>query len=339
MVTRLFSTDTDSGTITALETSNGQFNVIQTIPVGNSPRGAVKFTRAGRGYISNSSGDTISEIDALTCRETARIKVGIAPMGVGIIPGDRFALVSNSGSNYISVVDLNEREEIFQVSVGREPRHMDITKDGLWAFVAISGSDYISKISTKALFEVDIDDIQNEVREIAHIFVGKGACPYSVGIAPSGQLVYSANNQVPYISVINTSSNQVEAQVDVGNKGARGVAFTPDGSQALITIEDTSEIVVIDTSSQTITRRFPTGPGPRGLIVDPKSEVIYASAFTRTKKSPSSDNQLNLLSTPNTLSVIDLSTQGFTRLDQAEPRYSEISVGAGPCSVSIFEID
>lgn len=328
---RLFCTDTDSGTISVLEPSDKGVHVISAIPVGNGPRGAVMFTKSGRGYISNSAGDTISEIDAISRRETSRIKVGIAPMGVGIVPGDRFALVSNSGSNYVSIVDLTVRKEIHQICVGREPRHMALLPDGTAAYVAISGSDYISKIDTKALLGECPELNCSDVHETERISVGDGAMPYSVGISPSGKLAAAANNQVSYLSIIDLGSDTITATVDVGTKGSRGVAFSPNGDVIFLTIEDTSEICMIDAKSMKVVNRIGTNPGPRGFAIDPDTFTIYAAGFARS----SGRGQLQ---EPNAVSVISFPNFSLKCLTSEQPSLSEVKVGAGPCSVSLLNI-
>jgi YVTN family beta-propeller protein len=329
MATRLFSTDTDSGTISVIEATDGSMKVISQIPVGNGPRGAVKFTTTGKGYVSNSAGDTISEIDAISMRETARITVGVAPMGVGLIPGDRYALVSNSGSNCISVVDLAQRKAIHQIATGREPRHMAVTPDGKAAYVAVSGSDYISKIDTSVLVNNDLGKL-HEVREVARIPVGSGAMPYSVGIDPSGTVGIAVNNQANYVSLFDLKGAKVTGTVDIGHKGGRGAVFTPDGQRVLVSIEDINTVIVIDVSTQSIVNRLETGPGPRGMALDANRWILYASNFSRSGPRTAD-------TTPNSISVIDLS-QTKEMLEIAAPKYTEVRVGAGPCSISIFEV-
>jgi YVTN family beta-propeller protein len=330
MSTKLFCTDTDSGTITVIDPTSSPMTVISKIPVGNSPRGGVMFTASGRGYVGNSAGDFISEIDAISLRETARIKVGIAPMGVGIVPGDDYLLVSNSGSNYVSVVNLTERKEIHQIPVGREPRHMAVGKDGHYAYVAVSGGDYVSKIDISALKQHDPSKLV-DVREVARIQVGEGSAPYSVGLNLDATLAIVANNQVAYASLIETSSNSVLAEIDVGNKGGRGAAFAPDGATAFITVEDISEMVAIDVEARSVVNRFPTSPGPRGFAIDPETFRMYIAGFSRTGK------EAELLSTPNSVSVVNLAATGFSTMSRARPAFDEVTVGAGPCSVTIFK--
>jgi YVTN family beta-propeller protein len=49
----LFSTDTDSGTVSVINLSPGQYQTMARINVGNGPRGAVRFTGKGNGFVSN----------------------------------------------------------------------------------------------------------------------------------------------------------------------------------------------------------------------------------------------------------------------------------------------
>jgi len=316
--------------LTVLERSDGALREISKIAVGNGPRGGVQFTSDGRGYVGNTAGNTISEIDALTLRETAKITVGIAPIGVGLIPGDRYALVSNSGSNYVSVVDLGLRQEIHKVATGREPRHMAITPDGSAAYVAISGADYVAKIDTSALANNQVESIETDVREVARISVGDGAMPYSVGIVPDGSLAFAVNNQGAYTTIIDLTNDTVVANVDLGGKGGRGVAFTPDGKRAFVTVEDANEVVAIDVDSRAVVNRFETGPGPRGLVFDAAEGVLYSTNFARSRS-------VGVLTAPNTISSIDFSGSLLDALEKATPNYAEVPVGACPCSVTIFE--
>lgn len=323
---RLFSTDTDSGTITVFNIRENEVEPIQRIVIGNGPRGAVRFTSDGRGYVANHAGDTISEIDAFSLRETARIKVGVAPIGVAIMPGDAQLIVSNAGDNSVSIVDLNKRKELHRVPVGREPRHPDINPKSLFAYVPISGADSVSVLDLRPLAEGEPE----KVREIKRIYIGQGTLPYSAIVSPDGRYVVSANNQQDYVSIISTEKNEVIHKVDVGSKGSRGTTYSPDSSTAFVTIEDTSEMAVIDLENGTVINKLPTGPGPRGVTFDADDWIIYASAFARTKRPERA---------ANSVTAIELGgSRTLGALRDASPRMRDIGVGAGPCSVSIFNL-
>jgi hypothetical protein len=75
----LFSSDTDSGTVTFYDVANEE-RPIAKIQVGNGPRGAVRFTKDGRGFVTNHAGNTVSEIDVFALNEVAKITKVLAAL-------------------------------------------------------------------------------------------------------------------------------------------------------------------------------------------------------------------------------------------------------------------
>ena len=208
MTDRIFSTDTDAGTVTVLDAKNGIFTEVEKINVGNGPRGPVVFTKAGRGFLTNHAGSTVSELDPFNNNEVARFKVGSAPLGMGMIPGDQYLLVSNSGDNSISIVSLNTRMEIGTLSVGREPKHMDIHPTKPIAYVCIWGAHVVSKINIEGLIN-DIPSVEKSLKVEGNTYLGEGAHPYSLKISPNGKYIVVANYQVGYVSIIDEDSGEV----------------------------------------------------------------------------------------------------------------------------------
>jgi YVTN family beta-propeller protein len=320
----LFSTDTDAGTVTVLNLSTGDAKPVARIHVGNGPRGAVRFTASGRGFVSNHEGNTISEIDAHSLAETGRITVGLAPIGVAIVPGDRFALISNGGENTISIVDLHQKREVHKVSVGREPRHLDVTHDGKSAYAPMSAAHYVSKIDITALGEVR--PAYANIREVGHISLGEGTFPYSTAISPDGRWVIAANNQKSYVSLIDCSTDLVADEIDVGMKGARGTAYTPDSKHAFVSLENTSEIVVIDIESRKVVQRLPSVNGPRGMYYDADMTTLFVAGFYRGIGAREG----------NAVSVYHFTPAMLRNLSGASPAIRDVPVGAGPCSLSVY---
>lgn len=332
MSIEIYSTDTDSGVVSVVgKSDDGKHMPVCQIPVGNAPRGAVKFTKDGRGYVSNCGGDTISEIDAISHRETARIKVGPAPRGIGIVPGDNFALVSNSGANNVSIIDLNARVEVRQVGVGRDPRHMGVAADGRYAYVAIWGSHYVAKIDTSTLAGPQPECHFHKVREVARIPMPDGSHPYSVAIHPDGKRLFVANTQSQRLAVVDLSRDEMVAEVDLGSRGARAIVFSPDGTDAFVTIENTSQIAVVNTKTMSVGQRIEVGNGPRGLALDPHDMTIYASAFART-----GTGLIGAVVAPDALSVIDVRASLKSR--ERGVGITSVPVGKGSCSVAVFDL-
>jgi len=327
MAVEIYSTDTDSGQISVIRKDGSDgYRVIKEIPVGNAPRGSVKFTPDGRGFVSNTSANTVSEIDALTHREVARISVGHGPRGLGILPGGRHMLVSNSGSNTVSVVDLETRQELCQIAVGRDPRHMGITADGQYAYVCIWGSGYIAKLDLSGL----ADGNPQAVREVGRIKLDAGAFPYSLNFDRTGARAFVACNAIAAMPVIDLATDTVIATVQVRSDGGRAVAFTEDNRYALLTLERESVVAVVDTDSLEVTRYIAVGPAPRGIAVN--QETMYTVAFTRAMAAnPDAPEAV-----PHSVTVVQLDSVDLAT-DHGTPHTEAVRVGYGPCSVSLFD--
>jgi YVTN family beta-propeller protein len=280
--------------------------------------------------VSNTSTNTVSEIDALTHREVARIVTGSGPRGLGIVPGERYLLVSNSGSNTVSIVDLESREELTQVAVGRDPRHMAISPDGDFAYVCVWGSGYIAKLDISGLAEGDF----GTVREIGRIVIEANSHPYSLNIDRSGRYALVACNSVAYVPVIDLHSDTVVARVSVRSDGGRAVTFTPDNAFALLTLERESVLAVIRMSDFVLTRYIPLGPAPRGVTIDDNDLTVYASAFSRAMITYPGSPAFK----PHTVTVVHLDGVDLSS-DSDMPTFDEIPVGFGPCSVVVFDTE
>jgi len=328
---QLFSTDTDDGVVSVVaKTGPSEHRLLKQIRVGNAPRGGVKFTASGRGFVCNTSQNTLSEIDAVSLTEVRRIEVGHGPRGLGILPGDKYMLVSNSGSDTISIVDLELSVEIRQIPTGRDPRHMGISSDGRWAYVCVWGDGYISKLDLGGLVEGDA----TQVAEIAKIDIDREAHPYSLNIDPTGRRVFVANTQATYLTVIDVATN-VAHKVDLGAIGGRAVTFTADGLLALVTVETESRVYVVDVDTLEVKRHLPVGAGPRGLVLDKEDNTLYITNFKRAQGAWM-EHGPNFGA--NALTMVDLDSAPLDR-QEGEFRYEEVHVGYGPCSVVMFDLN
>lgn len=329
---QLFSTDTDDGLVSVVaKTGPGEHRMIKQIRVGNAPRGGVKFTKDGRGFVNNTSANTISEIDVVALEEVRKIEVGHGPRGLAIVAGDRFLLVSNSGSDTISIVDLELNAEVRSVPTGRDPRHMGITPDGRFAYICLYGEGAIVKLDISALATGDVAG----VTEVARIAVDPAAHPYSLAITGDGSRIFVANTQADHLTVIDLPSD-VAHRVQLGSIGGRAVAFTKDGKHALVTTEASSRVYVVDVHTLQVLRHFPVGAGPRGLVIDHEDNTLYASVFKRSYGMQLDEGSPDIPA--NGLTVVDLDS---APLDRQEGTFTTqaVLVGFGPCSVSMFDLD
>lgn len=306
----LYVTNTDSNDISVVD--NAQRIEVKRIPVGESPRGAVKFDPRGKfGYVSNCAGNTISVIDLDANTEVAKIEVGLAPRGIALSADGSVAYVSNSGSNDLSVVDLKTRKEIERIAMGGNPRHMGIIDDNL-LLVSEWGADSIA-----------VMDISNKKSLLSKqtIPLGRDSRPYSLNIAKKSRLAIVANTQSDNISIIDLRSLTETDRIKVGY-GGRAVAISGDEKFAFVTVENSNEVVVVDLSKRSAVHRTDVGPSPRGIAIDVNRSEIYSSSFTRSESKVGSRNSISVVDIKNPLKA----------------KYSgEIIVGLGPCSVALLQ--
>jgi YVTN family beta-propeller protein len=332
MSMEFYSTDTDHGTISVLRQEGAGYEVVKQIKVGNAPRGAVKFTKTGRGFVSNTSGNTVSELDAFNHREAGRITVGLGPRGIGIVPGERHMLVSNSGSDTVSVVDLEASKELAQIPVGTDPRHMAITKDGKSAYVCLWGEGRLIKLDLTSLASGDATG----VRVAGSVELGKDSNPYSLNIEPNGRYALVACNATDHVPVVDLTTDAVAHRVPVdcddGACGARAVAFSADGRTAFVTLERTNAAVAISLESFSVKRYIQVGAAPRGIIQH--NDVVAIVNFSRGTASPVTAQSVNLV--PHSVTFVDLNGVDLGGTIPAE-KYSQVRVGHGPCSISMFD--
>lgn len=325
-MTEIYSTDTDSGTLSVFEDVNGSVHKIATIRVGNAPRGSVRFTSDGRGFVCNTSANTISEIDGLTHKEVRRIEVGNGPRGLFIVGNEKYLLVSNSGSDTLSIVDLTIGKEVHQLPAGRDPRHMAVL-DG-FAYVSLWGDGSIAKFDITSLNDDDV----NGVKLVTTISLSPETFPYSLNIDESRNIALIACNAVRSIPVVDLKTDTVCAHIPVRASGIRAIAFSNDKKYAVATLERDNSAAVINMDTFEVTRYLDAGPAPRGIVTNPDNGAMYIAAFSR--------------STTARYDMPDWGSHGVTIInadsdvlsdENSKVEMSTVKSGFGPCSVSVFD--
>ena len=76
--------------------------------------------------------------------------------------------------------------------------------------------------------------------------------------------------------VIDTATNRVTATVRVG-RGPAGVAVSPDGTRAYVTVEHNRSVSVIDTATDQVTATIDAHRVPEGVAVSPEGTRAYVT--------------------------------------------------------------
>ena len=244
--TKAYVANPTSNTVSVINTTTN--NVDATITVGTEPYGVAVSPDGTTAYVTNSLDDTVSVIDtatnAIKAGFSAGITVGASPKGAAAFsPDGTTAYVANFSSNTVSVIDtdthtLNAKPTITGY-VGWKPRGVAVSPDGTKAYV----TNYADGKADGTVSVIDTATNAIKAGFELGITVGKG--PYGVAFSPDGTKAYVTNYFERTVSVINTTTNAVDATITVGN-GPEGVAFSPDGTKAYVTNYSDGTVSVIE---------------------------------------------------------------------------------------------
>jgi len=104
-----------------------------------------------------------------------------------------------------------------------------------------------------------------------------------VATGPDGTRAYVTINEGGLLSVVDTATNSVVADIAVG-VGASVVALTPDGTRAYVTVQPADTVSVIGTATNTVTATIPL-PGGRTAWPSPRTGHAPTSHLSRRTRS------------------------------------------------------
>jgi YVTN family beta-propeller protein len=240
-------------------------------------------------------------------------------------------------SGSVSVIDTTTNEVLATVDrVGPGPSGMVVASNRKKAYVASYGSfpgpfaiqatclsDTVSVLKL-VTHDWDADEAEKNKSPSVVATVKVGVGPLGVAITPNNREVYVTNfGQDPElvpggvpgttVSVINTRRNEVVATIPVGNLPA-GIAITPGGKRAYVTIRGEDKVAVIDTETRTVVKTVDVGSRPANVALTPKGRRAYVTNFGS-----------------NTVSVIDTATNTVVPV----PDGDAIMVGVVPIGVAV----
>ena len=268
-----YITNAGANTISVIDVTTHA--LVTTIPVGQAPEWASVTPDGSKVYIANHNSDNVSVINALTNTVIATIPVGPNPICIALNSDATLAYVSNSNfhefSGSVSVIDTKTNTVINTFSIQDNPNDIALSKDGTKLYVVEAGEVAV------------LDALTGNI--LANIGVGINTLnAISMVISPDGQHVYvtsnSLNNNDGYVSVINTATNTIEANIQTDNTDLFGINISPDGQTLYVTSSgadnNTNDIFVINTATNTISATIPDGvDSPVGVCFTPDGKQAY----------------------------------------------------------------
>lgn len=94
--------------------------------------------------------------------------------------------------------------------------------------------------------------------------------------AQSTGRVFVTNERSNTVSVINGTTHQVEATIEIGER-PRGIGISPDGNEVYVAISKEDKIVVFDPKSLKILRDFNAGEDPEAFSIHPNGNIYISN--------------------------------------------------------------
>lgn len=289
-----------SNTVSVIDTDG--FKVIDTIKVGQRPRG-IELTRDGKHLlVAVGDDDTIEIIDTATNQIVGSLPSGPDPELFTQSPDGKIVYVANEDDNMVTIIDLEKRQPMGEVQVGVEPEGMAVSPDGkllvntsettnMAHFIDTATHEIVANVLVDsrprfAEFKKDgtelwvsaeiggtvsiIDPVKKEVtKKITFEIPGLRAeaiQPVGVRLTKDGSKGFVALGPANRIAVVNAATHEVEKYLLVGQRVWQ-LAFTPDEKYLLGTNGVSNDVSVIDVTSGKVVTTVQVGELPWGVAV------------------------------------------------------------------------
>ncbi|HVO13488.1 MAG TPA: multiheme c-type cytochrome [Vicinamibacteria bacterium] len=316
------------------------------IPVGSQATG-VAFSPDGRtAYVTARRDDALAVVDVASRKVVKTIPVSDEPHGVAAGPEGKAVFVMGTGIDAVSVIDLASGKETKRLAASRYPWAAALSPDRRTLLVT-NALSRLGGFRTAPVSEVTALDVSTQ-KVTNRMAVPEANLLLGIAWHPSGEYALATLNRtknlVPMTRILQgwTITNGLAVVWKDGRvdqvlldqpqryfADVTDVAFTPDGSRALVTSAGTNLVAVIDTaklvalvrrmsdaerrdllpnwlgaSAEFVVARVPVKDNPRGIAVAPDGATAWVA------------NTLD-----DSLSVIDVKTlQPVTRVDLGGPR-------------------
>jgi DNA-binding beta-propeller fold protein YncE len=135
---------------------------------------------------------------------------------------------------------------------------------------AVQGLSGTLLVANRTGGSISLFDLATGV-EMARVPIGP-AIPHEVAVSPDGRLAVTGEygpNDGPgrHLVFIDVAEARLVGRVDLGpNSRPHSVVFTPDGRRAVVTLEQSDRVALVDVVNRSVIRTYPTG-GREGHMV------------------------------------------------------------------------
>ncbi|MFB3827653.1 MAG: cytochrome D1 domain-containing protein [Bryobacteraceae bacterium] len=249
--------------------------LLATVPTGRHPhevalspdRRYLYVTDNGTMRIEDTGagGNTLSIIDIAARKRVGEISLGEfrRPHGIDVDPATGRLVVSTELPDQLLLVDPAARKVLRRYATGGKTAHMVTLGPGArFAYVSNSNSGDVSAVNLAT----------GEVKRIP-----TGPRPEGSALSRDGREVYVGNRDGNTVSVIDTATNQVTAQIPIG-KGSVRMAAAPDGRHIVCGLYHENAVEIVDVRARKSVAKAPLPHPVVSLTLSRDGSLAFASA-------------------------------------------------------------
>lgn len=139
-----YASNTDSGTVAAIELKTGNVKLIQT---GERPQGGVFSHSGDRLYVTSAGSNRIDIIDTKSMEVVGNIPTGKGPGRVAITPDGKTLVYNLQQEPAVGFADVATRKQTAMIPLPGNPLSLTMTSDGRRAFAGVQSMDQVFFIS------------------------------------------------------------------------------------------------------------------------------------------------------------------------------------------------
>jgi YVTN family beta-propeller protein len=135
-----YTSNTDTGTVSAVNLGSGE---VKVIPVGERPQGMAFSPDGRRLYVTNGNSNSISIVDTQAKTRIGDIPTGKGPVRIMVTPDGKTAVYALQTGEAVGFANLEARREEAQVKLTGQPVSLTFSADNKNAFSSVQSQDKI----------------------------------------------------------------------------------------------------------------------------------------------------------------------------------------------------
>ncbi|MEP9382729.1 YncE family protein [Nocardioides sp. KR10-350] len=242
------------------------------------------------GYVYKLDPDTLEVLDSVRAPYVdGEAGARLAPYGIGVDDTNGTVWVTNTRQNTVTVYDQETLEPLAH-SQGTVSHGRDVVYDPASNQVFVSSaSEGTSGDGYIAVFEGGDNDADGTPYEhVTDIATGPRTTfnPVSLALDTTHHTLYSPSLSSDRVAVIDTVAKTVELLtlpgLDVGGRGASGIAIDPQTNHLFIASQNNDELLVANARTGATIKEVPTGTQALNVAWDPVRRLAYVANFGGT---------------------------------------------------------